>query len=496
MEIDLDALVAELERKQAALGPVLAHRLELDVERGQATYLAEDGEVVRVALVPVTSYGVHSGTTRWAWANPDLSLPDAHGEKAFRKLARSTGVEELRAASPLTLSRDEARGLLALVADRLGGAGVISESYGDTIWTFLITDLRRDADARAEEDWVRTLLYRLFDQDRVDLFNTLRARHDGLALSFVGADLRGDPEPWKGDLHVQQPVDLGYLRDSEERRLDGVDLSGCRLDEVNLRGVSLRDASLSGSVLVDADLSGADLRGADLRGAFLNGASFVQARMAGARLAGAEIGRTLFCDLDLSEVHGLEDLRHSANSEISFSALVRSGFRVSEQFLRSAGVSPGLLDDLRRGKRFASRYQTCFISYSSKDADFAQALYYALTEAGVRVWLDQTELLAGDGLSAQLRQAIEEHDRTIPILSLHSLESEWVEMEIRTALYYRRQGLTPVRLCPLEPIQAFVGDRGIKPDIVKEYRILDFTDWRDRDSFAQGRDLLLETIRR
>jgi hypothetical protein len=65
-----------------------------------------------------------------------------------------------------------------------------------------------------------------------------------------------------------------------------------------------------------------------------------------------------------------------------------SKFQVSATFLRKAGVSRGLLDDLAKGQRFPGRFQTCFLSYSSKDAAFAEKLYQSLVDAGVRVFWD------------------------------------------------------------------------------------------------------------
>ena len=489
-------LVADLTNKQTALDDLLAHQLDMDMANGRALYVARDGEVVELALVPLASYGLHSRTLKWAWAYREFSLPDELGAAMFRRLADETGLAQLAIDEPVPLDDDTVRQLFAVVVHHLQGVGIVSESHDQAVWTHLILRLKRNVDRDVDAQQRQSILHTLCEQSAVASFNALRERHPDDRPSFAGSDLRGKPMPWKGDLHVQGLLDMGHLSDHEPRSLDGINFGRCRLDGVNLRGVRLRGASFHGSSLIDADLAGADLADANLESAFLNGTSFVRARLAGARLAGAEVGRTLLCDVSLADVQGLGDLRHAANSEISFSTLVRSGFQIEEQFLQSAGVSPGLLDDLRRGKRFGTDYQTCFVSYSSRDADFARALYYALTEAGVRVWLDQTELMPGHNLTEQLRQAIEEHDRTIPILSAHSLRSVWVEREIKTALHYRPDGLTPVRLCPIEPIQEFVRERDIRPDISEGLPILDFSNWQDDAIFQKHIALLLKAIRR
>ena len=92
--------------------------------------------------------------------------------------------------------------------------------------------------------------------------------------------------------------------------------------------------------------------------------------------------------MDLSEVKGLDKVHHMTPSEISLSTLTASRFKLSPAFLRRAGVSRGLIEDLANGQRFARQYETCFLSYSSKDVSFAEKLYQSLEDAGVRVFWD------------------------------------------------------------------------------------------------------------
>jgi hypothetical protein len=251
----------------------------------------------------------------------------------------------------------------------------------------------------------------------------MRKRFPALRVNLIDADLRGTPQPWAHDLHAQilfdqgriqasafrdlEPdgvLDLGMLASHQLHDLSGANLSGARLDGAILRGTTLRGASLEAAVLVDADLSGADLRDASLRSAFLNGANLAGTGLAGADVTDAELSRTLLADVDLSKVKGLDEVRHFGPSEISMSTLIASSFETEPAFLRKAGVSRGLIEDLMRGKRFAGSYETCFLSYSSKDAEFAAQLYSSLTGAGVRVFWDHFDLFRGKSSKPRSRK--------------------------------------------------------------------------------------------
>jgi hypothetical protein len=94
------------------------------------------------------------------------------------------------------------------------------------------------------------------------------------------------------------------------------------------------------------DLRGADLRGADLRGADLSEAVLIGARLSGADLDSALCGGTAFGAVDLSEVKGLESIRHGGPSTVGVDALVRSRGRIPEAFLRGCGVPEAWIDYL------------------------------------------------------------------------------------------------------------------------------------------------------
>ncbi len=61
-----------------------------------------------------------------------------------------------------------------------------------------------------------------------------------------------------------------------------------------------------------------------------------------------------------------------------------------------------------------------FLSYSSQDADVARRVSRALRDAGVEVWLDESELRGGDAWDAAIKHQIKACALFIPIISEHS----------------------------------------------------------------------------
>lgn len=267
--------------------------------------------------------------------------------------------------------------------------------------------------------------------------------------------------------------------------LTRANFSGLRLDGAILRGATLRGASFDGASLVGADLSSCDLSEASLRATFLNGTNLARARLDGTDVTGAELPRTLLTDVDLSTVRGLSQVAHVAPSESSFSTLVASGFDISTEFLLDAGVSRGLIKDLVTGKRFAAVYQTCFLSYSSKDGAFAGRLQRSLTDAGVRVFWDRLDLVPGDYLEHQIVQAIRESKRLLVVRSPASMASGWVAREVAIAWRHKPTSLLPVRLCPIEDVKAWTQQHAL-PDLTGQFPIQDFTASADTPMSTSG----------
>jgi len=75
-----------------------------------------------------------------------------------------------------------------------------------------------------------------------------------------------------------------------------------------------------------------------------------------------------------------------------------------------------------------------FLCHSSKDKAFARMLDSRLTEQGIKVWIDETELNIGDSLMYRISDAIEDSDFVAVILSHNSVDSNWVQVELKMAM--------------------------------------------------------------
>ena len=104
-------------------------------------------------------------------------------------------------------------------------------------------------------------------------------------------------------------------------------------------------------------------------------------------------------------------------------------------------------------------FNSCFISYSTKDQKFAERLHADLQAKGVRCWFAPHDTKGGRKLYEQIDAAIHIHNRVLLILSRDSINSEWVKREIEKAL--KRQGqekrdiLFPIRLVEYEQLESW-----------------------------------------
>jgi hypothetical protein len=101
------------------------------------------------------------------------------------------------------------------------------------------------------------------------------------------------------------------------------------------------------------------------------------------------------------------------------------------------------------------RFFDAFISYSHSDARFARWLYEELRGWGVRVWLDEKQLRAGDRINTSVAQGIEQADKLLLCASRASLTSWWVDNEIGNAIskeqdLWRAKGRETSVLIPLD----------------------------------------------
>jgi hypothetical protein len=137
------------------------------------------------------------------------------------------------------------------------------------------------------------------------------------------------------------------------------------------------------------------------------------------------------------------------------------------------------------------QFHSCFISYSHLDEGFARTLWAALRDERIRVWYAPEEMQGGKKLFDQIDRAIHLHDKLLIVLSPSSLESNWVETEIKRARKHEvktgERKLFPIRLCDMEKLKSwecFDADSGRDvAEEIREYFIPDFSSWMKPDRF-------------
>ena len=130
-----------------------------------------------------------------------------------------------------------------------------------------------------------------------------------------------------------------------------------------------------------------------------------QAELQGADITRATIGWTIFVFADLGDVDGFSSVNHEGPSFLgieSIESIYRSRRNLPNKFL------PFLLSK-------PIHMYSCFISYSTKDRDFAERFHADLQVKGVRCWFSPHDMQAGKKLHDQIDKAIR--------LSGHSMNS-------------------------------------------------------------------------
>ena len=324
-----------------------------------------------------------------------------------------------------------------------------------------------------------------------DAIAAWRAKNGGTQLALSGAYLSG----------VNLCVADLRRADLNDANLRGANLRGAKLSGADLSWAKLSGADLLGANLIDANLSEANLGLANLRGAILSEAILIRADLRGAKLDNAcidkaHMGFTTLADVDLSKVKGLESVKHDAPSSIGVDTLYKSQGKIPEEFLRGCGVPEDFITYLPSliGTMQPIQYQSCFISYSSKDDEFARRLHERMRAAKLRVWFAPEDMQGGKKIIEQIDRAIQVNDRLLLVLSEESMKSGWVQREIkrarRTERVENRQKLFPIRLVSIDRIHDWrCDDADSGEDLaekIREYHIPDFENWKVHDAFESA----------
>lgn len=334
-------------------------------------------------------------------------------------------------------------------------------------------------------------------------------------VNFIEADLRESDLSWCNLVKSD-------LKDSDLR---GTNFATANLEEADLRGANLRKADLFGAVLTKAKLQDAaligtnlewvnmqranfshasigevsffeaDLTATNLERSFLRKVSFSKTKLSHTIFTKAKLALVTFGNVDLSLAQGLATIQHRGPSTIGLDTIYLSKGKIPISFLRGAGIPDTFIEYMKSLTDKAFEYYSCFISYSSKDQDFAQQLYADLQNKGVRCWFAPEDMKVGDKIRQRLDQSIRIHDKLLLILSENSIGSDWVGDEVESAYEEeRKRGKTvlfPVRIddAVMDTDQAWAAK------LRRSRHIGDFTNWKDHNAYNKAFDRLLRDLK-
>jgi hypothetical protein len=222
-------------------------------------------------------------------------------------------------------------------------------------------------------------------KQRVEIWNKWRKANPEITPNLARTDLAG-VKLSRWDLNMVDPTRAVLLRLLLTKdRLTMMDVGREDRDRMNLTRVNLTGAHLPGANLIGADL--------------------IKANLTGAHLGEAVLGDTVFGNTNLFDVKELDRCRHSGPSIIDHQTLQRSG-PLPLAFLRGVGLPNNLIDYLPSLLNQPIQFFSCFISYSSKDQDFAERLHADLQNKGVRCWFAPHNMDIGDEIRIRIDEEI------------------------------------------------------------------------------------------
>jgi hypothetical protein len=336
----------------------------------------------------------------------------------------------------------------------------------------------------------------------VEAWNRWREENPEIWPDLIDAHLSGERLSGSNLTNANLSCALLYYTDLIKANLRSADLgdahlAGAKLTGANLTGAYLTGADLAGADLTTVSLKGASLRRANLSNANLLAANFTRAYLQYADFTNTIMDETVFANTDLILAKGLDSVRHNGPSYISIDTLYRSGGNIPESFLRGCGMPDHFITFIPSliGALEPIQFYSCFISYSTKNQDFAERLHTDLQAKHVRCWFAPEDLKIGDRFNERIEDSIRIYDKLLIILSEESISSRWVEREVNAAFEHEqkqnRTMLFPIRLddAVMDCNQAWAAD------IRRSRHIGDFTGWKDHDSYQKAFARLMRDLK-
>ena len=353
------------------------------------------------------------------------------------------------------------------------------------------------------------------DLNETDLRKTFLQNTTFRGATLIKADLRGSNlQRASFNLANLSEANLSeaVLRESDfseailkRTYLIRADLVGAELFEADLERADFRWAFLIGCDLRRANLFRADLRWAYLIESNLSEADLSEANLSEANLSKTDVRRATFRDaivawsnfgdIDLSMAKGLHSMKHFGPSTVGIDTIQQSKGQISEAFLKGAGIPQEFIAYINSLSKEAFDHDSCFISYSNDDRDFAEKLRNDLQNNDIHCWYIPEDMKIGDNAQHHMEQTIHIHEKQVLVLSKNSMTSQWVEKEIEnangTSMKKKINVLIPVRTdtAVLESDQAWA------VDLRDSGGILDFSNWKTPGSYQKTLKHLLAVLK-
>ncbi len=148
-------------------------------------------------------------------------------------------------------------------------------------------------------------------------------------------------------------------------------------------------------------------------------------------------------------------------------------------------------------RSYNSQFYSVFISYSSKDEDFARYLVSQLLIYGLDCWFAPKDMRIGYEIRTRIHENILLYDKLLVILSDNSIKSTWVYNEIEVILEKEHKQKLKELLIPIKVDNKVKRSKIAWVSHIRRTRhIGDFTNWNDRTSFMDSLHDLLECLKK
>jgi hypothetical protein len=140
------------------------------------------------------------------------------------------------------------------------------------------------------------------------------------------------------------------------------------------------------------------------------------------------------------------------------------------------------------------QYQSLFISYASQDEAVAKQLHTDLCKKDVPCWFAPHDLRPGTPILRGLEEAIYLQDKFLLILSMHAVNSHWIEREVEVALHQEvKRGIDV--LFPIRLDNTVLESNAGWATRLQHRHIGDFTNWQDEGAYQQAFAALLRHLK-